>query len=164
MKRHICYVITFLGYCALAAIPGEWLWFDPGAPIFRDAERGQPVTLSYTREIKRNTSIAYTVVVRDAVSLDIVCESQSGPFEYKKAHGPIVDKDLAWWAPGDPRCRALKPGSYWVETQWRIVTPLRAILREFLPDNIATALGWIIPPKAVYRDSPPFTITENTGH
>jgi hypothetical protein len=134
----------------------EWLWFDPNQPQLVSTEVGQPVNLVFTRDIKVATDIQYAVIIRSVDSNEVACEAHGGPFEYKQQKGPLVGKTLAWWAPDDPRCSNLPPGSYYGEVIWTAVTPLAS----FLPDALDGTLGWLLPTKHVKRDIPVFSITE----
>ena len=143
-------------YIAGCLVPVSALWFVPGTPVFSDSAEGDPVTLAYEREIKRDSRIEYAVAIKRAGSNSTVCDVRGGPFTYKTSIGPVVDRTLSWWTQDNMLCNHLAPGSYWVETTWTVVYPLG----DLLPVWLDPFIGWVIPPKRVSRISPLFTITE----
>ena len=152
------FVLTYVGG---AVLPASTLWFDPGEVEFSDAIEGRSPALRYSRTIHRPTLIKYVVLVREVVPGGFnltVCEAPSGPFTYQPTSGPVIGKDLAWWAPSDPRCRHLPAGTYQVETVWTIVQPLGDLLPIWMQ-----WLSWATPPKRVRRESEPFTILPRKG-
>ena len=143
-----------LVYLPLVMIPATAFWYSPGVVLFSDTTLGKSPELSFYREIKRDSFIEYSVVVRDENGR-VACDASGGPFRYQKQEGVLVDVTLAEWAPSDPRCRLLPVGSYWVETTWKVVRPLG----DFLPTgDLEEMIGGIIPPKYVTRLSPVFHI------
>lgn len=163
-KGIVAFWASFLVYSVLTWLPPQSLWFDPSAPVFADAFEGAPVPLIYSREIKRETLISYTVVVRSTDDVEPACDAKTGPFLYKptlEAEGgrrtvskPVADKALDWWAGESPECMGLPAGTYYVSTTWKLEQPLRA----FLPDFLKDVFGWVIPPKYISVQSSPFTI------
>jgi len=150
-------------YLIGAMIPATALWFDPGEVEFSDAiAGGRPPALRFSRTIHRPTVIRYSVVVREVIpgghSGLVACEALGGPFTYQPVSGPLIGKDLSWWAPGDPRCSHLPPGTYLTETVWTVVAPLG----DLLPERLRW-LEWLIPAKRVHRTSEPFTILPRKG-
>lgn len=154
ISPHIWAGVAFVAYVALAALSAESLWFRPSVPVFADATEGEVPALTYSRAILRPADIRYSVVVRATGQAWPACESPNGPFPYLAASGPVDGKDLAWWAPNDPRCLDLPPGSYWAVTTWEVIDPLG----DLLPAPLDGWLGWILPPKRLTRESPLFTI------
>ena len=155
MKRMLVGSLLFIAYVTAAMIPLEWLWFDPGVPSFSDSVVGTDPETHYSREIKRVTSISYSVTLRDGLTHDVVCEATGGPFDYlPEKSGPLLNRTLSAFAPSDPRCAHLPVGVYFGQAVWTAAYPLRA----FLPDFLDRPLGWIVPPKTVTRDIPPFRI------
>lgn len=159
MKRLIAALAFSALYFPLAFAPGELLWFDPQAPVFsyKDGEVGY----QYVREIKRDSLIKFSVVVRTPDVVDPVCAGLGGPFTYKATlddggTAALAAKPgtLGYWA-NNPECDELPPGTYYVETVWTIVRPLG----DLLPSGEET-IGWLLPPKNVIRVSPPFTVPE----
>lgn len=141
-------------YLPLTLLPATVAWYSPGVVLFSDTTVGTPPALSFYREIKRNSLIEYSVVVRNSDG-EIVCDSRGGPFQYKKQEGALVDWTLADWAPQDPRCANLPEGAFRVETTWRVVRPLG----DFLPPgSLEEVFGGILPPKYVTRVSPVFHV------
>ena len=156
MKSLMIGAAAFALYVIGAAVPLEWFWFNPGTPIFADTEAGGDPELFYDRQIKAVIGISYALILRDAKTHDVVCDANGGPFDYlPEKSGPLIGKTLSWFAPSDPRCRALPPGTYFGQVTWTAAYPLRA----YLPGILQGPLGWIIPPKSVTRDIPPFKIT-----
>ena len=160
MKRaiHLLAIILALGYIGLSLIPTSALWFDPSTPVFADAEEGTAPAMLYERTIHDEMIIAYVVVARPVGNgTEVFCEGDNGAgFPYKPGSGPIVGKDLVWWASGDERCRDLAAGSYEVTTTWTINQPMRSLLPAFLQETILSSL---LPPRIVVRTSPVFQIT-----
>ncbi|MGB7241669.1 MAG: hypothetical protein WBC93_06250 [Sulfitobacter sp.] len=146
-------LVVMMGYAALVLLPSS-IWYEPGVPVFRDAQLGESPDVEFFREIKIASSIKYSVIVRVVGTNDVVCDAVGGPFTYKPTLGPLKDKDLAWWAPSDPRCSMLPVGEYWAETTWTIVNPIG----ELLPD-ILRPIGSLVPSKRVTQIGPPFSIT-----
>lgn len=156
MKGYMIGFAAFSVYVIGAAVPLEWFWFNPGIPVFADTEFGKDPELSYDRHIKAVTGISYAVILRDAATRDVVCDATGGPFDYlPEKSGPMIGKTLSWFAPSDPRCKSLPVGTYYGQATWTVSYPLRA----YLPSVLQGALGWILPPKSITRDIPPFKIT-----
>lgn len=130
-------------YLVAILIPLEWFWFDPGTPVVGDAHVGDAPAVGFTREIKRDTAMSYSVVVRRVRGLQIVCEAQSGVFTYRTTSTLPDDIDMAWWAPGDARCveGLLPPGEFVMETCWTAPNPFV-----------------VLPPKTACRTSNVFSI------
>ncbi len=151
----IVLISLLIGYSGLCAVPITALWFDPGTPVFANADEGDTIPLAFDRVIKRDSLIEYAVVIHRAKTNDVICDMRSGPFTYKAGLGPLVDKDLAWWTSENRACNSLKPGDYWAETTWTAVRPLG----DLVPAWLEPFVGYIIPPKRVTRRSPLFTIS-----
>ena len=156
MKLSSAFMIFAAIYGLASAVPLSWFWFDPGQPTFKDAVAGGDPELVFSRQIKRNALMHYSVIIRDAADDDIDCEGTGGPFEYRKNQGPLIGKTLGWWVPSDPRCSRLPVGAYYGSVTWTAVRPLA----DLLPEVLQGPLGWILPPKTVSRDIPLFNITE----
>lgn len=141
-------------YLPLTLLPATVAWYNPVVVLFSDTTVGTPPALSFYREIKRDSMIEYSVVVRNADG-EVICDSRGGPFQYKKQEGAVVNKTLTDWAPQDPRCAHLPEGAFRVETTWRVVRPLG----DFLPPGILREMfGGVLPPKYVTRVSPVFHV------
>lgn len=153
MKFSIIIPVVGVIYLLFVALPAESFWYSPGEVSFSDETQGASPTVSFVRHIRVDTRISYSVVVRDAEGIT-ACEGSGGPFTYEAVNGPLIGKDLTWWAAGDERCTNLPAGTYWAETCWRIEAPARAYL--FRP--LKRAFGWILPPKILCRVSPTFEI------
>jgi hypothetical protein len=156
MKHVVALAVLAIPYLVGAMLPAELLWYNPGLVHFQDAKQGTAPVLEFTRNIKRESSISYSVVVRNADGA-VVCEGRGGPFTYKIVNGPLIGKDLVWWAAGDGRCGRIPVGSYWSETCWKVETPLAALL----PELLKTPFGWLLPPKRICRTSDVFNIVPN---
>lgn len=141
-------------YLPLTLLPATLFWYNPGVVLFSDTTVGTPPALSFYREIKRDSMIEYSVVVRDSDG-EVACDSRGGPYQYQKQEGAVINKTLREWAPQDPRCANLPVGAFRVETTWRIVRPLG----DFLPQGMLEEMfGGILPPKYVTRVSPVFHV------
>lgn len=148
-------IIAFAAvYAAAAAVPMETLWFAPGEPIIKDTVEGSDPELVFSRDIKRDAMIRYSVIIRNAEDKDVVCEWNGGPFRYLAQSGPLIGKTLGWWAPGDPRCARLPVGVYYGQVEWTAVRPLGDLLPVFLRGPF----GWLLPPKSVTREIMIFNI------
>lgn len=141
-------------YFIAVGLPASSLWLSPGEVRFLNAQQGAAPRLEFVRHIKVSARIKYSVVVRNSAG-ETACEGNGGPFTYGPVKGPLLGKDLVWWAAGDSRCGNLPIGTYWTETCWTVVTPAA----PFLPSLLRPYLGWILPPKHICRISPPFDIT-----
>ena len=123
----IASVMLFL-WAGLSLLPVDTFWFDPGPVIVQDAFEGDSPALGFTRDIKRDTTMRYSVVMRDA-NLAIVCEDRSETFTYRTdATFPADGVDLEWWAPGNMRCHRPPPGTYILETCWTATDRLFGLL------------------------------------
>lgn len=152
---HVAAGAVFLAYCATVSLPAERYWFDPDPPVFADAPEGaSPELVAYARVIHADGPISFAAVVRVVGEGVPACSGSDGPFPYHKDSGPVTGKDLDWWTAHAPECLALPPDEYWVRTTWTIHRPMEA----FLPTVLDPLLGWVLPPKHVTEDSPPFTI------
>lgn len=147
MIKSLMFSLLATVYCAFAAVPLEWFWFNPGDVKFTTVKEGETPKLHFYRDIKRDVRMFYSVTVRDEFT--VACEGHSNPFGYKKTTGYIREKDLVWWANGDQRCSILPTGFYTVETCWSAPRPLDALL----PDRIDGAIGWLLPKKTTCRHS-----------
>lgn len=158
MKRTLNWFLAFffMAYIPLTVVPAEWFWYEPGIPTFGDATTGEPILLTYSRTIRRSAYIEYATVLWQAETGTPVCEGRGGPFTYHAQSGPVVGKNLKWWMGGGTCPDHLPPGQYWVDTTWRVMTPLA----DLLPAPLDKLLGWIVPPKSLSRASPVFTISE----
>ena len=158
-------------YLVFAAFPASFLWYEPGFVRFMDAQQGTAPTLVFDRHIKREAYISYSTVTRDE-SGDVACEGRGGPFTYSPVDGPLVGKDLVWWSAGDQRCASLPAGVYWTQTCWTVEAPVGDLIPNPLrwrvdvvdgeevrrPTTLYNAISWLLQPKRVCRDSPPFEI------
>jgi len=158
-------------------MPATVFLFDPDTPTFHPAVEGEAIGYDYSRTIKADALISYSVVVRQAGNVSPVCGGRGGPFIYRQTldqSGHVVSlpsptNTLGDWA-GNPECETLPAGTYSVSTTWKIERPLRAFLRkpfggEAAPEwvnALATAVGWLLPSKHVTRTSPAFTVREAT--
>ena len=148
-------IIAFASaYLAAAAVPMETLWFAPGEPIFKDTVVGGDPELVFSRDIRRDAMIRYSVIIRNAEDKEVVCEWNGGPFKYLEQSGPLIGKTLGWWAPGDNRCAHLPVGTYYGQVEWTAVRPLG----DLLPGFLKSPLGWLLPPKSVTREIMVFNI------
>jgi hypothetical protein len=165
MKRSFAIAISI--YIGFAAMPLSWWWYAPGEVFIYDADEGDVPALRFSRDIYRQTVMQYSVIIRGRDGLS-ACESHSGLFPYQERHGPIVGRDLEWWAPG---CGTLPAGAYTMSTTWTAPQPLAALLPkpapvdpEATPDiwtrvgnsvkiGLRDGVGWLLPPKRVTRES-----------
>lgn len=156
------FVLFVALYVLFNLIPASWVWFTPGPVRFLDAPVGTIPVVEYSRRIERPTYIEFTVVLRrvepNPGSGDIVCTVTEGPFEYSAAVGPVVGKDLAWWAP-NPKCYNLAEGGYWAETCWTLMDPVG----DLFPALPRRVLGALTPEKHVCRLSNVFYIGSRPG-
>jgi hypothetical protein len=100
------------------APPASW-WFEVHELHVSDADAGEPVLLRYTRSIHRPFRADWIVSVR-VVSADRaqeVCVGSASSLYRPDAALPAV-ADLEWFTAG--ACPALAPGTYRVETHWRL--------------------------------------------
>ena len=154
MKMFVFVAALSVPYLIAASLPASVFWYEPGEVYILDADSGSAPAIKFTRNIKREAGISYAVVVRN-IGGETSCEGRGGPFTYKPMHGPLIGKDLVWWASGDQRCARLPVGTYWGETCWSIVAPMR----DLLPGPLKDVFGWILPPKHVCRVTLPFTVS-----
>jgi len=153
------FIVFGVAYLALAAMPPERFWFDPGPVSISDAIEGEIPSITYSRTIKLSSLIQYSVVVRDARG-EIACDGGGGPFPYRPTSGPVLGRDLEWWV-GGTECSSLPPGIYYGETCWQIIAPMRALLPEWPagnPNLLKNTFGWLLPPKNVCQGPSVFTI------
>lgn len=154
MKLSLVIIAFATVYAAAAAVPMETFWFDPGTPVIRDAVVGSDPELVFSRNIKRDALIQYSLLIRSAADNHAACDAVGGPFTYRKHSGPLIGKTLGWWGSSDPRCGRLPVGAYYGQVTWTAVAPLGDLLPEFLRGP----LGWLLPPKRVSREIMIFNI------
>lgn len=145
---------------ALEWLPAESLWFDPEVPVFSDVAQGEVPKLSYSRVIKRDSWISYHVILSEVGVSFPVCDPDSPKIQYRaNRSGSAVGGDLNRWLGDRRRCEAdhLAPGTYQVETTWTVHYPLQALLPKAWQDHIG-ALRYLVSPKRITRQSPPFTV------
>lgn len=121
--------IFFIGWIGLSALPLSLFWFDPGPVVIQDAKEGESPKIGFSRDIKRNVVMQYSVVIRDA-NLAVYCEDRSAPIEYRSDSQLPEDLDLAWWAFGTEACHRPPVGSYIVTTCWTATGRLLGLLRD----------------------------------
>lgn len=100
------------------APPASW-WFEVHELHVSDGSAGEPVLLRYTRTIHRPFRAEWLVSVR-VVSADgsqEVCSGHATSLYRPDSVLPAV-ADLEWFTAGS--CRRLDPGTYRVETHWRL--------------------------------------------
>ena len=85
---------------------------------------GKPVEMVVDRTIHAEFSADWFVRVRDYQSKQVVCEATGGGQYLPDAEMPSP-VTLEWWAYTEPRCAGpnLQPGTYVVETTWRVDPP-----------------------------------------
>lgn len=128
-------------WAAMAMVPADWFWFDPGRVIVADSDGHTPPEVSFTRHIKQDSRMKYQVVIRE-VGGSVVCDPASAAFTYRKDATLPDHIDLVWWTGGDKRCWPRQSGTYLMETCWTLVSPF-----------------WgLVPPKPICRESPPFRV------
>lgn len=156
MKNYLIFATFMAVYAGLCAVPGEWLWFAPTAPVIADSHVGEDPTVKYVRQIKRVTGIRYSVILRTGPEDEPACVDEGGPFDYKPSRsGPSDNLTLSKWTPRDLRCRDLPAGLYYGQVTWTIVNPYRDLLPEWLKPLLG-GIASIIPPKEIRRDIPVF--------
>lgn len=100
-----------------------------------DTPYGKAPELVVVREINRDFLGSYSVVVRRAETLEIVCDGSAGPFQYRAGAALPETVFLDWWV-GEP-CN-LDSGRYTMQTIWQIDRwPLReAVITVNTPEFI----------------------------
>lgn len=95
------------------------IWFKVNAVRVSDTYVGDPAPITADREVRRAFSGSYHVLVRGADSSMASCDASSGVFTYD-VKVELLNRDMAWWAPSDPRCSNLPEGEYIMETTWTL--------------------------------------------
>ena len=134
--------LLFVAWAALAMVPVEWVWFNPGNPVVSDSTTKIAPSVDFSRVIKRPTVMSYGIVIRNVSQATVVCDPDGGPFTYRPEATLPEGVDLVWWTGGDDRCWPRDVGTYIMETCWTVKHPFYGI----------------VPPKTVCRESNTFTI------
>lgn len=95
-------------------------WYEVGDVVFPDAMPGQEIELEYNGKVVRPFLGSYSVVVREFTTQEVICETNSGRFNYRTGTKRPDPLTMEWWAAGDARCHALPNGIYTVDTCWSI--------------------------------------------
>lgn len=98
-------------------LPLESKWFDPGSIIVETVEQGEVPSISYNRNIKRDTIISYNTRIFDVKTNSVVCNSPSSGRNIFRMDAQLPENlDLAWWT--DEECHELPAGTYRMTTCW----------------------------------------------
>lgn len=111
-----------VAWSLLSLTPLSWWGYSVGAVIV-DAS-SQPAIVQSVRHIRRDITMRYSVVVRDAHTFSVVCEGGGGPFLYRAQPSGNAFFSIVDWAGGDQKCGDLPPGKYTMDTTWQHYTPL----------------------------------------
>jgi len=118
--------LAFVLWGLLSAVPLSAWGFASGPVVVNAGER--PPVVIFHRHIWRDIHMRYSVVVREARTLRIVCEGSSGPFRYRAQPAGTALFALNDWAGGDDRCLSLPQGDYVMDTTWTYYPPLPFVL------------------------------------
>ena len=83
IRRMVSLYLAVAAYAALCAVPGEWFWFDPTAPVISDSRMGEEPVVTYARNIHRLTGIRYSAIIWASPVLPPACDDKGGPFDYR---------------------------------------------------------------------------------
>lgn len=118
----LSFMTLLLTAIAAALVPPSY-WYEVRSVIVADAVTGTPNQVTAYREIKRPFKGSYHVIIRGVDDASAVCDAASNVFPYRPMPAVLLVKDMAWWAPSDPRCSNLPPGTYVMDTTWTIHGP-----------------------------------------
>ena len=111
------------------ALPAS-MWMTVENVFVYDSEYGKVPSLEVVRTIHRPFIGQYTIIVRRADTLEVVCSYPSGEILYEPQAPLPTPLLMNWWADGSPSCSGSNwpPGIYIMRTRWNIERP-------FLPDT-----------------------------
>ena len=110
----VCWVL-FMG--VTHGVPASW-WLEVASVHIPDASAGQPVRMAVQRTIRRDFVAEWSASVRtDDGAAQVVCVG-SGKSNYRQGANLPANLTLDWWTDG--ACKTLRPGRYWVATDWDI--------------------------------------------
>lgn len=93
-------------------------WYDVGAVRIDDSPVGHPIQVLYTGGARRDFRGAYSVILREAATGQVVDEDRSSVFQYRVGVDRPDPIFLTWWAPG--LSETIPVGSYVIETCWTV--------------------------------------------
>lgn len=112
----------FLIFASLTLFTPPTIWIKDTHISVSDTRQGDPIEIEYDGRTVREFIGKYGVIVRDAVSGQIVCEARGGPFPYVIGSTRPDPLTMTWWAVSDSRCygQNMPTGLYEMSTCWSI--------------------------------------------
>lgn len=115
LREIILWLIVTIWVC-LWAVPLSY-WYSVGQIRVEDAREGDSPRIYYNGRVINKATISYHVIIRDAVTGEIVSDDSSSPFLYTPNTKRPDAIDLDWWS---PKHEVLEPGIYILTTCWTI--------------------------------------------